>query len=91
MKHPIDAAGNRVYLSEFEFDCNDYFGYDDMLDVVQDEAYHIAVSNIDLGDTLPDTNERCELYDNDAMRVRDEFEKFYKSQLLALASAHSYQ
>ena len=91
MKHPIDAAGNRVYLSEFEFECNDYFGYDDMLDEVQDEAYHIAVQYMDDSGTEEGSNERWAIWDTEARRVRDEFEKFYKDQLLTLASEHSYQ
>lgn len=91
MKHPIDAAGNRVYLSEFEFECNDYFGYDDMLEAVYDDAYQTAVSNLDVDGTEPDTEERWQLWEADAARVRSEFEKFYKDQLLVIASAHSYK
>lgn len=73
-----------MYLREFEFEASNYFGYDDMLDVVQHEAYDIAVQYMDDSGTEPDSNERWELWDNDAMRVREEFRKFYHDDLIKI-------
>jgi hypothetical protein len=84
MKHPTDAAGNKMYLSEFEFP--DGYTYDDILSDVQSDAYDVAVSNLDVDGTEPDSNERWELWEADARRVVDEFEKFYKNQILQISA-----
>ena len=86
---PIDAAGRRVNLSEFEVEQNPHLSYDDVLDAVQDDAFHVALAHLDPGDTEPDTDERCSLYDTDARRVRDEFEAHYRDELLRIIEARS--
>jgi hypothetical protein len=87
MKHPTDAAGRKMYLSEFEFENCPHLSYDDMLDAVQDDAYDIAVQYMDDEGTEEGSNERWELWDTDARRVRDEFEAFYKDELLKLSAS----
>jgi hypothetical protein len=84
MKHPTDAAGQKVFLKDFEFP--DGYTYDDILSDVQSDAYDVAVSNLDVDGTEPDSNERWELWEADARRVVDEFEKFYKDQILQISA-----
>jgi hypothetical protein len=87
MKHPTDAAGRKMYLSEFEFENCPHLSYDDMLDAVQDDAYEIAVQYMDDEGTEEGSNERWAIWDTDARRVRDEFEAFYKDELLKLSAS----
>ena len=84
MKYPIDAAGNRVNLSEFEVDVNSHWGYDDVLNAVQDDAYQVAVQYCDVDGTEPNSDERWRIWDTDAHRVRDEFESYYKDEILRI-------
>ena len=87
MSVPIDAAGRRVSLSEFEFDQNPHLNYDDILAAVQDDAFHVAVAHLDTGDA--DGCARTAMIDADAMRVRDEFESHYHAELLRMIEARS--
>jgi hypothetical protein len=84
MKHPTDAAGNKIYLSEFEFP--DGYTYDDILEAVKDDAYDVAVNYLDVDGTEPESDERWELWAEDSRRVADEFEKFYKNQILQISA-----
>ena len=73
-----------MYLSEFEFENCPHLSYDDMLDAVQDDAYEIAVQYMDDEGTEEGSNERWAIWDNDAMRVREEFRKFYHDDLIKI-------
>ena len=78
MTCPIDASGQPVRLSEFEFP--DYLSREDKLDDVERDAYQTAVAWLETPEGLSD-DDRCGLYDRDAARVRKEFAAFYADRL----------